>query len=224
MDIRHLHDWNVTPREAVAIQKRLRADIRADGVIDPDRLSLVAGVDVSVKNGVSRAAVVVCRLPDFSVVETQIASRPTPFPYVPGLLTFREGPVLEEAFRALRHEPDVFLVDGAGIAHPRRLGVAAHLGLILDRPTIGCAKTRLCGDHDPVPEERGAGVPLVDRGEVVGTVLRTRTRVAPLFISPGHRCTIESAAAIVLAMAPRYRLPEPIRLAHTTAGRDPGGQ
>lgn len=223
MDFRHLHDWAVTPREAIAIQQRLRADIRTEGVIDPERLSLVAGVDVSVKNGVSRAAVIVCRLPDFQVVETQIVSRPTPFPYVPGLLTFREGPVLEDAFRALRHEPDVFLVDGAGIAHPRRLGVAAHLGLILDRPTIGCAKTRLCGSHDPVSEERGARAPLIDRGEIVGTVLRTRTRVAPLFVSPGHRCSVESAAAIVLAMAPRFRLPEPIRLAHRHAGRDPDG-
>ncbi len=221
MQFRRLHDWNVTPKEAVAIQKRLRGELVVAGRIDPKALRLVAGVDVSVRGGISQAAVVVCRMPDFAVVETRIARRPTPFPYVPGLLTFREGPVLEDAFAALASEPDLFLVDGAGIAHPRRLGVAAHLGLILDRPTVGCAKTRLCGTHDPVPEARGAAVPLVDRGEEVGIVLRTRAGVAPLFVSPGHRCALSDVAAAVMACTPRWRLPEPIRRAHEAAGREP---
>ncbi|RVU14399.1 deoxyribonuclease V [Methylobacterium oryzihabitans] len=218
MELHRRHDWDLTPAEAVALQRRLAAEVVADRPLDLAGVRLVAGVDVSVKDGRSRAAVVVATFPDFRVVETVTAIRPTPFPYVPGLLSFREGPVLEEAFGRLAASPDVFLFDGMGTAHPRRIGIASHMGLWLERPTVGVGKTRLCGRHGPLPEEKGAHVPLVDRGETIGAVVRTRTGKNPLFISPGHLADIPGAVALVLACAPKYRLPEPIRLAHKAAG------
>jgi deoxyribonuclease V len=213
-----LHSWDVTPREAVAIQKELRARIVADAPLDLAAVRTVAGVDVSVKDGHSHAAIVVASFPDFAVIETATARAPTPFPYVPGLLSFREGPVLEAALGRLTHEPDVFVFDGMGIAHPRRIGIASHMGLWLDRPTVGCGKTLLVGRHEPLPEARGASRPLIDRGEVIGAAVRTRTGKNPVFISPGHRADVDSAVALILACAPRFRLPEPIRLAHKAAG------
>ncbi|GGE40081.1 endonuclease V [Agaricicola taiwanensis] len=212
------HSWNVTPTEAVALQRRLKPELITTTPLDLKRIRLVAGVDVSVKNNVSNAAVVVVSLPDFRIVEKATAEQPTPFPYVPGLLSFREGPVLEEAFSRLESEPDVFIFDGMGIAHPRRMGIAAHMGLWLERPTIGCGKTRLCGSHGDVMETRGSFAPLMDRGENIGVALRTRARVAPVYISPGHRTDLGSAIGLILACTPRWRLPEPIRLAHKTAG------
>ncbi|GJE04265.1 endonuclease V [Methylobacterium isbiliense] len=212
------HAWDVTPGEAVALQKRLAADLVTDRPIDLAAVRLVAGVDVSVKEGRSQAAIVVSTFPDFRVVETVTAERPTPFPYIPGLLSFREGPVLEEAFGRLAAEPDVFLFDGMGTAHPRRIGIACHMGLWLERPTIGCGKTRLVGRNAPLPEEKGAHVPLVDRAETIGAVVRTRAGTHPLFISPGHLADIPTAVALVLACAPKFRLPEPIRQAHKAAG------
>ncbi len=212
------HDWNISPTEAIALQRRLKPELITRTPIDLSRVRLVAGVDVSVKSERSRAAVVVVALPDFRHVETVTAEQPTPFPYVPGLLSFREGPVLEEAFGKLTVTPDVFLFDGMGIAHPRRMGIAAHMGLWLERPTIGVGKTRLCGAHEPVADHRGAFSPLIDRGETIGVALRTRARVAPVFISPGHRSDLGSAIGLVLACAPRWRLPEPIRMAHKAAG------
>ncbi|GBU19927.1 MULTISPECIES: deoxyribonuclease V [Methylobacterium] len=218
MRIERRHAWDLTPTEAVALQRRLREEVVADRPIDLGSVRLVAGVDVSVKSERSRAAVVVATFPGFEVVETVTALAPTPFPYVPGLLSFREGPVLEEAFGKLQAEPDVFLFDGMGTAHPRRIGIASHMGLWLQRPTIGCGKTRLCGRNGPLSEEKGAHVPLVDRGETIGAVVRTRTGKHPMFISPGHLADIPTSVALVLACAPKYRLPEPIRLAHRAAG------
>lgn len=218
MDLVRRHDWNLTPTQAVALQRELADEIVADKALDLDAVRLVAGVDVSVKNDRSHAAIVVATYPDFRVVETVTALMPTPFPYVPGLLSFREGPVLEEAFGRLEAEPDVFLFDGMGIAHPRRIGIASHLGLWLQRPTIGVGKTRLCGRNAPLAEEKGAHQPLVDKGETIGAVVRTRTGKHPLFISPGHLADIPSSVALVLACAPKFRLPEPIRLAHKAAG------
>ncbi|AMB45584.1 deoxyribonuclease V [Methylobacterium sp. AMS5] len=218
MELHPRHAWDLTPAEAVALQRRLRSEIVADRAIDLGAVRLVAGVDVSVKNERSRAAVVVVTFPGFLLVETAFAERPTPFPYIPGLLSFREGPVLEEAFGRLRAEPDVFLFDGMGIAHPRRIGIASHMGLWLERPTIGVGKTRLVGTNAALPEEKGAHVPLIDRGETIGAVVRTRNATLPLFISPGHRADIPSAVELVLACSPKYRLPEPIRLAHKAAG------
>ncbi|MBF9234358.1 deoxyribonuclease V [Microvirga alba] len=218
MHLRHRHSWNLSPSQAIAHQKEMSAEVVSDRPIDLGRVRLVAGVDVSVKNGHSQAAVVVVTYPDFQPVETVLATMQTPFPYIPGLLSFREGPVLEKAFEKLLNEPDVFLFDGMGIAHPRRIGIASHMGLWLDRPTIGCGKTLLCGRYEALAEEKGASAPLVDKGEPIGVALRTRTAKNPMFISPGHLADISSAAALVLQCSPKYRLPEPIRLAHNAAG------
>jgi deoxyribonuclease V len=218
MRLTRRHRWDVSPQEAVAIQQELRREIVSDRPLDLDAIRLVAGVDVSVKDNVSHAAIIVVRWPGLDMVETALARRPTPFPYVPGLLSFREGPVLEDAFGKLESEPDVFVFDGMGIAHPRRMGIAAHMGLWLERPTIGCGKTRLCGRHAPVPPEKGAHVPLIDKGETIGAVLRTRANVNPVFISPGHLADIPTATDLVLRLTTRYRLPEPIRMAHNAAG------
>ncbi|MBP1806791.1 deoxyribonuclease V [Rubellimicrobium aerolatum] len=218
MRLHRRHAWDLSPTEAIALQNDLRAEVVADRPLDLSGLRLVAGVDVSVRNDVSQAAVVIATFPDFRVVETALARQPTPFPYVPGLLSFREGPVLEEAFGQLATEPDLFLFDGNGIAHPRRIGIASHMGLWLNRPTIGCAKTRLTGRHAPVPPEKGAWEPLVDKGEVIGAALRTRAGTNPVFISPGHLCDLAGAVELVLRCSLRFRLPEPIRLAHNAAG------
>ena len=223
MQLRSLHPWNVTPTEAIAIQKALAGEVRADDPFDLAAMRLVAGVDVSVKtdaNGVaqSRAAVVVLTFPALEVVEVVLKQMPTPFPYIPGLLTFREGPVLVQAFEALQAAPDVFLFDGMGIAHPRRMGIAAHMGLWLDRPTIGVGKSHLFGRYSEPPQSRGAWTSLTDRATTIGAVLRTRENVHPLFISAGHRMNLHGAVEVVMACTGRYRLPEPIRAAHKAAG------
>jgi deoxyribonuclease V len=218
MHLNRLHPWTLNPQEAIALQKDLACQVLPDRPPPLDGVRLVAGVDVSVKENRSNAAIVVMTFPDFTPVETVVAQRQTPFPYIPGLLSFREGPVLEEAFANLRSEPDVFLFDGMGIAHPRRIGIASHMGLWLGRPTIGCGKTLLCGRYSDLPEEKGSRTPLIDKGETIGVALRTRTGKNPMFISPGHLADIESAANLVLACSPRFRLPEPIRLAHQAAG------
>lgn len=219
MHIHHRHSWDLTPTEAIALQKDLRTQVVSNQPIDLASVGLVAGVDVSVKNEQSQAAVVVVTFPGFLPVETVLARRPTPFPYVPGLLSFREGPVLEEAFEKLKSTPDVFLFDGMGIAHPRRIGIASHMGLWLQRPTIGCGKTLLCGRYKDLAEEKGSAAPLIDKGETIGVALRTRTGKNPMFISPGHLADIPSAAELVLRCSLKYRLPEPIRLAHNAAGQ-----
>lgn len=219
MHLHRRHAWNLSPAEAIALQKELRSEVVSDRPIDIDAVKLVAGVDVSVKNEQSQAAIVVATYPDFQVVETVLARRPTPFPYIPGLLSFREGPVLEEAFARLQSVPDVFLFDGMGIAHPRRIGIASHLGLWLQRPTIGCGKTLLCGRYKDLALEKGSAAPLIDKRETIGVALRTRAGKNPMFISPGHLADIPTAAELVLRCAPKYRLPEPIRLAHNAAGQ-----
>jgi deoxyribonuclease V len=219
--IRDLHPWNVTPHKAIRLQTELAPQVITDQPLPLGGIALVAGVDVSVKNNVSRAAVVVLRYPELDVIETVLADRPTPFPYVPGLLSFREGAVILDALRKLEATPDVFIFDGQGIVHPRRLGIASHIGLFIDAPTVGCAKKRLTGRHAAVPAEKGAWVPLVDQKaepeETIGVVLRTRTNVKPVYVSVGHRATLDDAYDLVLACATRYRLPEPTRAAHKAA-------
>lgn len=219
MNIRHLHDWDVSPQEAIAIQNRLAGQVIHDQPLDIDSVTLVAGVDVSVKDNVSQAAVVVLRFPELEVIETVLEAQPTPFPYIPGLLSFREGPALEVAFQKLQNAPDVFIFDGMGRIHPRRMGIASHMGLWLDRPTVGCGKTHFIGDYAEPPAEKGSYSDLTDRGEHLGVVLRTRTNVKPVYISPGHRMDIASSVALVVACTPKYRLPEPIRQAHNAAGQ-----
>lgn len=219
MKIHHLHDWHLTAQEAITLQKRLAAQIIHDRRLDLNAVRLVAGVDVSVKDNTSQAAVIVLTYPDMVVIETVWEKQPTSFPYIPGLLSFREGPALVEAFKKLQHEPDVLIFDGMGRIHPRRIGIASHMGLWLEKPTIGCGKTHFIGEYAEPGIEPGSSSPLTDHGEQLGVVLRTRRGVKPVYISPGHLIDIPSAAKVVLACTTKYRLPEPIRRAHHAAGQ-----
>lgn len=211
------HAWDVSVPEAIAIQDALRDEVVCEDQLRPVRY--VAGVDVGFEqnNEVTRAAVVVLTFPALELHEQQLVRRPTGFPYVPGLLSFREVPALLDALEALETEPDLLLCDGQGRAHPRRFGLACHLGVLTGLPAIGVAKTRLVGQYEPVPEEKGAWRELRHGGDVVGAVLRSRTRVRPLFISVGHRISLKTALKYVLACTPKYRLPETTRLAHRLA-------
>lgn len=211
------HAWDVTPKQAIAIQQQLRKE-----VITEDRLGEVrhvAGVDVGFEqnNTITRAAVAVLGLPDLQLLDSAIARLPTSFPYVPGLLSFREVPAVLEALEQLSTLPDLLLCDGQGIAHPRRFGIASHLGVLTDIPSIGVAKTRLIGIHAPVPDERGAWQPLLDKGEVIGAVLRTRAHVKPIYVSIGHCVSLETAIVHVMRCITKYRLPETTRWAHRLA-------
>lgn len=213
------HPWDVTPAEAIAIQKRLRTQVVTEDRFDA--LHTIAGIDVGFESGgeITRAAVVVLSYPQLETVETALARRPTSFPYVPGLLSFREAPAVLEALSQLPTLPDLLMCDGQGLAHPRRLGIACHLGLLVDRPAIGVAKSRLTGRHAPVGESRGDFQPLRDGDETIGAALRTRPGTKPLYISIGHRVSLETALKIVIESAPKYRLPEPTRRAHQLASR-----
>jgi deoxyribonuclease V len=219
MELHTLHPWNLSPQEAITLQKQLAAQLIHDRPLPLESIRRVAGVDVSVKENESQAAVVVLSYPDMTVVETVLARQPTPFPYIPGLLSFREGPALVAAFERLQNAPDVFIFDGMGRAHPRRIGIAAHMGLWLQKPTIGCGKTHLVGRFTEPAAPKGEYSQLTDRGELIGVVLRTRENVKPVFISPGHLIDLESSIAIILACTSKYRLPDPIRAAHNAAGK-----
>ena len=212
-----LHNWNLSPSEAIDLQNTLAGQLR-DQSLNWDNLRTVAGVDVSVRNNVSQAAVVVLSFPDLQPLETVTATLPTPYPYIPGLLTFREGPVLLEAFAKLQYTPNVFIFDGMGRIHPRRMGIAAHMGLWLEMPTIGCGKTPFDGRHEPLAPEQGSLSPLTYRRQIIGSVVRTRANVQPVYISAGHLMTLDDAVALTLRCTTRYRLPEPIRAAHRAAG------
>lgn len=218
MKITHCHPWNLSITEAVALQKKLESEVVYTRPLNLAGIRYVAGVDVSVKNNVSQAAVVVLRYPELEPVETVLAKMPTPFPYVPGLLSFREGPVLEIAFEKLDIEPDVFIFDGMGRAHPRRIGIACHLGLWLQKPTIGCGKTLFVGQYVEPAAQKGSFEALIDRGETIGNILRTRNNVKPVFISVGHLADLATATELALSCTTKYRLPEPIRCAHNAAG------
>lgn len=220
--IRDLHPWTVAPDEAIRLQLRLASQVITDQPLPLDAIRWVAGVDVNVKDEVSRAAVVVLRYPELDVIETVTAERPTTFPYIPGLLSFREGAVILEALRQLKATPDVFIFDGNGTLHPRRIGIACHIGLFLDLPTVGCGKTRLmAGDYyTPVPPDRGSWMAIRHQGEPIGLELRTQTNVQTIWVSAGHRSTQDTAREMALRCTTRYRLPEPIRAAHHAAGAD----
>ena len=221
MKTHELHRWDVTYREAASIQEELRGMLilRDDGLPDPVRT--VAGADISYDRGSDLffAAVVLMRYSDLTIIEETTFSSHVSFPYIPGLLTFREGPPLLAAFRKLIQTPDVVLFDGQGIAHPRGIGLAAHLGLLLGLPAIGCAKTRLVGSHAMVGEKRGEWTEMVYQNKQVGAVLRTRERIKPLFISQGHRIGLQRALALVLSCCRGCRIPEPIRRAHLAVNR-----
>jgi deoxyribonuclease V len=214
MRVAELHPWRVSVRQAMAIQESLRERVRLQPLAGPARL--VAGADVAYSRATHRmhAAVVVVGLPDFCVLETRTVSLMARFPYIPGLFSFREVPPLLAAFRALRTTPDLFLFDGQGLAHPRRFGLACHAGLLLGVPSVGCAKSLLVGEHGPLAAERGSRADLVFGGRVVGAAVRTRDHTSPVYVSPGHVIDLDSAVEIVLSATPRFRIPEPLRLAH----------
>ena len=214
MKVRNLHSWNVSYKRAVAIQQNLRDKLilRASG----KRFRLVAGADISYakKSDQFFGAVVVLSLPDLEMVDQATAFGRVTFPYIPGLLSFREAPILLKAFEKLETTPDLAVFDGQGTAHPRGLGLACHLGLALDVPSIGCAKSRLCGEHDEVGKKPGSHVPLRLNGKTIGAVVLTREKVKPIFVSPGHRMGIRSAVSWALRCGAGYRVPEPTRRAH----------
>jgi deoxyribonuclease V len=222
MHIHNLHPWDVSPAEAVQIQKQVARQIRI--VPLQNDIHHVAGADVSYNIGSDDfyAAVVVFTFPDLQRVEEAVATAHAPFPYIPGLLSFREAPVLLQAFQRLTTEPDVILFDGHGIAHPRQIGIASHVGVFLDRPSIGCAKKKLTGVYDApaLGQHAGETVPLQTKdGSPLGAVVRTKTRTKPLFVSPGHKIDLAASVQIVLTCCHGYKLPEPTRLAHHCVNR-----
>ena len=209
------HRWDLSPRDAVALQRELSH--RVVQCPAPRRIQTVAGIDVALRGERARAAVVVLGLPKLEEVERVCADLPIEYPYVPGLLSFREAPAILQAISRLRVVPDVLMFDGQGYAHPRRMGIATHIGLLLDHPTVGCAKSRLCGSHGQPGPERSSYSLLRTGDEVVGAVLRTRRRVKPVFVSVGHRMGLGDAVRLVLRCGRGYRLPEPTRWAHRVA-------
>jgi deoxyribonuclease V len=218
MIVRKLHDWELNTTEAVALQKQLAPLISKKET--PGDFQTVAGVDVSVfkSRGEGTAAVVVLGFPGLELLETKVVRGHVDFPYVPGLLSFRELPLVLKTFERLAVSPDLVLVDGQGVAHPRRLGIAAHLGLLLDIPAIGCAKSRLIGTYEEPGAEAGRYSDLMDGGEVIGAVVRTRTGTKPVYVSIGHKVSLPQAVKWVLACTRGFRVPEPLRLAHQAAG------
>jgi deoxyribonuclease V len=214
-------DWPTTLEAAEAVQQELRRQVITHDQVGEVRT--VAGIDAGYRGDQARAAIVVMALPSLEVLEYTIAERPASLPYIPGFLSFREGPAVLAALETLRVRPDLLICDGQGIAHPRRLGIASHIGVLVDLPAIGCAKSLLVGRHAPLPDDRGATVPLLDRGEQVGVALRTRPGVRPVYVSVGHRLSLDTAVRLVMACTTRYRLPEPTRAADGLAshGRVP---
>ena len=217
MQIKHHHRWDVTASEAIALQQRLRKEVIA--VDRFSRINFVAGVDVGFeqRGTVTRAAVAVLKFPELKLQEYAIARRPTEFPYIPGLLSFREIPAVLDAMELLKRLPDLILCDGQGRAHPRRFGIACHLGVLTDLPSIGVAKSRLIGTYASLKEDKGSRQALFDKDEVIGIVLRSRHGVRPLYISVGHRIALDTAVEYVLRCITRYRLPETTRAAHKLA-------
>ena len=216
-----LHSWNLSYSRAREVQADLACKVEFTPLKKGPKL--IAGIDCAFSKDGERifAAVIVLRLPQFELVEMVNAARKVTFPYIPGLLSFREAPVCIAAVEKLQNQPDLFIIDGQGIAHPRRLGLAAHLGLFLDQPTIGCAKSRLTGTYEEPPLEKGSYCLLKDESqpETIGAVVRTRSNVKPVFVSVGHKCLLEDAVRVVLDCAVKYRLPEPTRLAHQAVSR-----
>ena len=217
MELRRLHDWDLSYVEARALQRDLSGLVsRRNDIAEP---RLIAGIDARYRGskGVATGAVVVLSYPDLKLLEVKACRSEPVFPYIPGLLSFRECPVILDACRRVRLSPDLVFVDGQGLAHPRRMGLACHIGLLLDRPTIGCAKSRLCGEYEEPGQELGSWADLTDNGEVVGAVLRTKARTRPVYVSIGNKVDLPSAIRWSLASCKGYRLPEPVRLAHLAA-------
>lgn len=218
MKIEQHHVWPHTLEEAIAIQEELRSEVITEDQLQ-EPIEYVAGVDMGFEadGTISRAAVAVLSFPDLQVIETTIAYRPTSFPYIPGFLSFREIPAVLDALEKVQIIPDIILCDGQGIAHPRRFGIASHLGVILDMTTIGVAKSLLIGKHQELPDTKGSWQPLIHRRETIGAVLRTRAGVKPVYVSSGHRISLPTAIDYVLRCTPKYRLPETTRVADKIA-------
>jgi deoxyribonuclease V len=214
-----LHRWDLTPREAIAVQQQLRTHVRLEPL--NREIKTIGGADISFNkfSETIYTGIVVLSFPDLQIVDQVGLQTISKFPYVPGLLSFREAPSLLEAWEQLKLKPDVLMLDGQGIAHPRRLGIATHVGLWLDIPTLGCAKSILVGRHEPVPSTAGSQMRLIDRGEVIGVALRTKNNVAPVFVSPGHLMELSDAVALTLRSTTKYRQPEPTRQAHLLVNR-----
>lgn len=220
--VKRLHSWQLSIAQALDMQRRLAAQVfRSSEVTTPH---FIAGVDISASRaqGVATGAVVVLEYPELRLVETKVVNGKLDFPYIPGLLSFRESPLTLAACERLSITPDLILVDGQGIAHPRRMGLASHLGLFLDTPTIGCAKSLLCGTHEVFGEKPGSYAEVVDEGETIGAALRTKLGVKPVYVSIGHKVDLQTAIYWVLECCRGYRLPEPTRLAHLAAGGNLG--
>ena len=216
MKTKYLHKWNISYKQAIELQKQLAKKIRFTKIKHSPKI--IAGLDCAfTKNNQNIiACVVVMRLPHFEIIETKHSVKKVTFPYIPGLLSFREAPACIAAVKKLKHTPDLILVDGQGIAHPRRLGLASHLGLLFETPTIGCAKSRLIGKFTEPKKQKGSYCLLKHNDQTIGAALRTRENVKPVFVSPGNNCTLNDAIKLTLACAVKYRLPEPTRLAHNT--------
>jgi deoxyribonuclease V len=216
--INRLHGWQISTSEALEIQRKLSSQVIRSGEVETPQL--IAGVDAAVgrSDEMARAAVVVLSYPELKVVAVAVTEGSLSLPYIPGLLSFRECPLILTAFEKLSCIPDLVMADGQGIAHPRRMGLACHLGLFLNIATIGCAKSRLCGNHQPPDEASGSYAEVVDKGETVGIALRTKTGVKPIYVSTGHKISLQNAVYWVMNCCRGYRLPEPTRLAHLAAG------
>ncbi len=218
MNDRYAWDEEIKPKEAVLLQKQMAASVIKYGEVSSP--AYIAGIDISVakNSNHAQAAIVVLKYPGLDIAEMKKAGGELTFPYIPGLLSFREIPLMLEAWRKLKISPDIVMVDGHGYAHPRRIGIASHLGILVDTPSIGCAKSRLCGDYQMPLDKAGGYTNLTDDGEIIGAALRTKIRVKPLFISVGHKISLENAIYWVMQCCNGYCLPLPTRLAHLAAG------
>jgi deoxyribonuclease V len=219
MSTRLSHDWNLTPREAVKVQEQMRSLVQIEPLAR--EIHTIAGADLSYNKfeKIIYSGIVVLSFPDLRIIESTVVRSITKFPYVPGLLSFRETPSLLEAWENLKSKPDLLMLDGQGFAHPRRFGLACHIGVLLELPTIGCAKSILVGDFADLAPEAGSQTPLIDRGETIGVALRTKNRVAPVYVSIGHLIDLPSAVEMVKRSVGKYRQPEPTRQAHLLVNR-----
>ena len=221
MQTRQLHKWNLTPKEAMELQVSLQRRLDTKSNISIHNVKLIAGCDVAYykKEDLCVAAIVVCQLDSMKIVEKIKVEEKATFPYVPGLLSFREIPPLIKAVKKLESSPDIFILDGQGIAHPRGIGLASHFGLIVNKPTIGCAKSRLIGEYRPMNKNKGSYSFLYVNNKKVGVVLRSRDNCKPIFISPGHKINISSSLNIVKRCLSKYRIPDVIRFAHILSNK-----
>ncbi len=219
MKINKIHNWDLSYSQVISLQKELAGRVEHKKI--RHKPETIAGLDCAFSKDGKRiiAAIVVLRFGDFTLIETQKAIQEVNFPYIPGLLSFREAPVCIAAAEKLKTTPGIFMIDGQGFAHPRRLGIASHLALFFDKPTIGCAKSRLIGEFSEPASKKGNFSPLTDKGEIIGAAVRTRTNVKPVFVSVGNKCLLEDAIEITLACATKYRISEPTRLAHQLVSR-----